>query len=125
VPREDDKPQDGESCDPGERGRGQVDDLLDYRTGCRHQLMQDAHRPAGHRIRGHCRPGRLRVLTQGRVPGCAEGEPGVQLGGEQRGHRGDQGVGHHPGHPCGEGHHGEAGGDAHPTAAEHEADEGG
>jgi hypothetical protein len=76
VPREDDKPQDREACDPGERGRGQVDDLLDCCAGCHHQLMQDAHRPAGHRVCDRRRPGRLRMLTHGRVPACAEGEPG-------------------------------------------------
>jgi hypothetical protein len=99
VPREDDQTQDREPCDAGACGGGQVDDLLDRRAGCRNQVMQEARRHAGHRIRGRRGPGRLRMLTPGDAPACAEGEPGVQLGGEERGHRADQGVGQDPGHP--------------------------
>jgi hypothetical protein len=65
------------------------------------------------------------MLAPGRAPACAEGEAGMQLGGEERGKHSDQSVGQAPVDPRGESRHGEAGGEPHSAAEEYEAGEGG
>jgi hypothetical protein len=86
--------------------------------------VQDEHRRGGHGVGGHGGTGGLHLLAQGAAP-AAEGEPGVQLGGEDRRRDGDQGVGEGPRHGGGERGDGDARGEADRTAAQHETDEGG
>ncbi|GAA2997822.1 hypothetical protein GCM10020229_07770 [Kitasatospora albolonga] len=118
---EDQDAQDGEAGEAGQCRGAEVDRLFDEGAGGVHRQVEQEHRRAGRGVGGRRGGGGLGVLTARRTGSGAraEGEAGVELGGQGGGDHGDQGVGQGPGEVVREGGHGDPGEDAGPAAEQY------